>query len=1048
MRRHYGNYLGYVIANNSPLKDGRVKVFVPAVNGYIFDAWNSDQDDKFFNTEGTNLSSLLTPEISTFLEESLPWSRISQPIIGGGASGYINQGTASVSDGNFEKQKREAQPEQETSNVDTSEQKQDSTLAPTAGTSNNVTGTPTSGSAEIQATNEPINTEGGSFQPRYPKSAYRESGVYRTKSDPYAVGAVSHGRGDHGGVSYGTYQFASRNSSELNDFMQWESNPYRSEFQGLTPGSTAFSNKWKEVSVRDNGGFGRAQESFHNETVWKPQVEKFESRAGITPSQRSDTLTDITVGTINQYGGLTGGMADHIKATNQSRVNSGQPPLTSNQIGIVLQDYKAANYRTHFKSSSESVKQGVLNRIRGERKLFQNGSDEPVLASVPQETSTGEGRGGASGDEDVVTPPTPTNEDLGNTAQNDHLGEKQGVAHEYSRDAFIETGDKTNNLNPNPSGNTYSHTNYSNMAKGSLSIPQKGAHVWVFFEGGDPNFPVVFGNHYSEQDYKDLWAANSEAPDYPPATADEFQTGTESGDESNIYRGKYVINERGGSMDIVSTTGRERVKLTHFRGSHYEMNPIGLNEFVNGQNQKLTKGNSFETIRGNHNHHTDGDTDTIVLGNSYRKVGDIKKWAEHVEAIKETLKPIHDKKRTFDLKRAEMISELDQSSMQEQEGEFAECPICTKEFSRIVGNEYTKVMPTECPSCDETGLSPSTQDGIWEPETMKDELPDDIEAAIDELAASEKLLANALTSDGGNDISTVAMNRVDTVGLVFNDLEAYRKDEAGKFVPTGVSIDENGIFPDYVKAPLIENVHVDSFPGGDYTLMACNKISMIAGANGLSLKTLGKLDTFGTITNIAAEQLNLTARSEISLDAPRIDFSTDTLSFRPRMKERNGEMMQNTHFESNASIAKNLTVLGSAHIDGGLSVNHLTGPIEEHYGDLKGGYSIGTVTVDGQSYTVTSIPCRDVVSTFGIALQLEQSQEDVRTNVAKDMVKPTAIPARLVSEPRRVEDTPSIASSPEDDPYINEHGDGAEETIDSQKNFEEQLESVETEIIA
>ena len=64
-------------------------------------------------------------------------------------------------------------------------------------------------------------------------SASRES-----RGDP---GTISAGKDDHGGVSYGTYQFSSKQGT-LNEYLQQSA--YKKDFDGLQPTTPAFDAKW------------------------------------------------------------------------------------------------------------------------------------------------------------------------------------------------------------------------------------------------------------------------------------------------------------------------------------------------------------------------------------------------------------------------------------------------------------------------------------------------------------------------------------------------------------------------------------------------------------------------------------------------------------------------------------------------------------------------------------------------------------------------------------------------------------------------------------
>ncbi len=60
-------------------------------------------------------------------------------------------------------------------------------------------------------------------------------------------GTVSSGKGDPGGVSYGTYQLASK-IGRADEFVK---KYYPDEFAGLKGGTEEFTKKWKELAYKD-----------------------------------------------------------------------------------------------------------------------------------------------------------------------------------------------------------------------------------------------------------------------------------------------------------------------------------------------------------------------------------------------------------------------------------------------------------------------------------------------------------------------------------------------------------------------------------------------------------------------------------------------------------------------------------------------------------------------------------------------------------------------------------------------------------------------------
>jgi len=223
------------------------------------------------------------------------------------------------------------------------------------------------------------------FMPTYRATAYSESNSYRTKADPYAVGAITRpARGeDDGGKTYGTYQFESytyRDGSKKSDkavagstvmrFVNWKDNPYGKELQEVVKkhgvASAEFDAAWKGLAGKENGAFGRAQEAFleHDKL---DEVSAFYDRAKVAPAARKDVeLTDVVMGTVNQYGSLTGAQADAVAAAQKKAGRN----LTADEIGRTLQDFKSGNVTSNFKSSPKAWG-GIRERIGRERGLFE-----------------------------------------------------------------------------------------------------------------------------------------------------------------------------------------------------------------------------------------------------------------------------------------------------------------------------------------------------------------------------------------------------------------------------------------------------------------------------------------------------------------------------------------------------------------------------------------------------------------------------------------------------------------------------------------------------
>lgn len=76
--KELGMYMGIVIMNNDPEKMGRVKVYVPGINGSMYDNWNGDPMNKEFSFIEESLIPILEP-----LREDLPWAECATGLFSG-----------------------------------------------------------------------------------------------------------------------------------------------------------------------------------------------------------------------------------------------------------------------------------------------------------------------------------------------------------------------------------------------------------------------------------------------------------------------------------------------------------------------------------------------------------------------------------------------------------------------------------------------------------------------------------------------------------------------------------------------------------------------------------------------------------------------------------------------------------------------------------------------------------------------------------------------------------------------------------------------------
>ncbi|MCA7937202.1 lytic transglycosylase domain-containing protein [Burkholderia cepacia] len=126
--------------------------------------------------------------------------------------------------------------------------------------------------------------------------------------------AISGGSGDPGGVSYGSYQFTSqtrqRNGTTViggraKQFVTWSGFPWPGAFDGLTPGSSEFSDKWRELVKSDESKFHEAEHTFTRVTHYDIQIQTIADSQHVDMRYHSHALNDVIWSTCVQHGPAT-----------------------------------------------------------------------------------------------------------------------------------------------------------------------------------------------------------------------------------------------------------------------------------------------------------------------------------------------------------------------------------------------------------------------------------------------------------------------------------------------------------------------------------------------------------------------------------------------------------------------------------------------------------------------------------------------------------------------------------------------------------------------
>lgn len=170
-------------------------------------------------------------------------------------------------------------------------------------------------------------------------------GLISERYESSGPGTISTGKGDHGGVSYGTYQLSTAEGT-IDEYLK--QSVYREQFKDLTPNTKAFNDMWRELAGKESN-FAQDQRDFIKSTHYDPQVSRLKAN-GLDLSERGEAVQEALWSTSVQYHGLTkkifeGGLKERFG--NSYKLSE----LTDKDIVAAVQDYKIAHNKQLFQSS-------------------------------------------------------------------------------------------------------------------------------------------------------------------------------------------------------------------------------------------------------------------------------------------------------------------------------------------------------------------------------------------------------------------------------------------------------------------------------------------------------------------------------------------------------------------------------------------------------------------------------------------------------------------------------------------------------------------------
>jgi murein DD-endopeptidase MepM/ murein hydrolase activator NlpD len=183
-------------------------------------------------------------------------------------------------------------------------------------------------------------------------------------------GTVSTGKGDKGGVSYGSYQLASKLGRPA-QFLAKEGSRWAKEFGGAKQGSAEFTRVWKEIAKREPAAFQAAQHAYIERTHYNVQVDHVRTRTGVDLTTHSAALQDVVWSTAVHHGPDTNVIVKAMANVKMSPTSPGYDKALIDAIYAERGKRNASGELAYFSGNSAKVQAGVADRFVNERKDAQ-----------------------------------------------------------------------------------------------------------------------------------------------------------------------------------------------------------------------------------------------------------------------------------------------------------------------------------------------------------------------------------------------------------------------------------------------------------------------------------------------------------------------------------------------------------------------------------------------------------------------------------------------------------------------------------------------------
>ena len=178
-------------------------------------------------------------------------------------------------------------------------------------------------------------------------------------------GTVSSGAGDPGGVSYGSYQMATKTGTVKN-YVTQSGFTWGKDFAYLTPGTADFTACWKRIAASQTDEFQASQHQYIKKTHYDVLAAKILADDYLDVNTRSRALQDVVWSTAVQHGGGTSIVHKACASMSCKPADAQYDEQLIRAIYAERGRRKPDGNLAYFSRSSPSVQAGVANRFKNE----------------------------------------------------------------------------------------------------------------------------------------------------------------------------------------------------------------------------------------------------------------------------------------------------------------------------------------------------------------------------------------------------------------------------------------------------------------------------------------------------------------------------------------------------------------------------------------------------------------------------------------------------------------------------------------------------------